>query len=349
MLGILAYSLRVPEVQCFSYEHGTPSPGSDAAVSKRMAECAGYSHETVETYGGDFVRHLRDNAAIGLRNSLSWYCAELGAWQRMAPRLAAVERPVVFVGDECLGWRNYGLADYGDVLASLQIHHMRILSWLIPLLPNESRIKLNDGLEQDLERLRVVASNEAHGNWHNAKDYLYLDQRLGHLILPWREACVPEGVAVRSPLLDNDILELIARTPIAGRLNKRLYRKTITAMYPQLFRIPRSSVDVNFYLDLAREFTANADEVRRMIRTQSSRLDELIPPDVLERLLGDVLNGRGPSGSGIHQEGAFTGAIGRVVNRTVRNFVPLRPPVRPIEPPNILLRLIILRMALAPD
>ena len=47
LLGILAYDLRVPDVRCFSYEHGAPSPNSDAGLSRQMAECAGYAHETI--------------------------------------------------------------------------------------------------------------------------------------------------------------------------------------------------------------------------------------------------------------------------------------------------------------
>src|SRR6185503_16636759 len=142
------------------------------------------------------------------------YCSELGAWPRMAPRFASVKRPAVFVGDECLGWRNYRLADYRDVFASLQIYDVEVLSWLWPLLPNQSQSKFADGLEEDLEVLRAVAQEQTHGDLHNAKDYLYLDQRLSNLILPWREAVIPDGVAVRSPLLDNDVLDLMMRVPV---------------------------------------------------------------------------------------------------------------------------------------
>jgi hypothetical protein len=235
------------------------------------------------------------------------------------------------------------------VLSSLQIYDLSVLSWLMPLLPSETRIKFEQGLNEDFERLHAIALEHKAGDWHNAKDWLYLDQRLGNIILPWREAFVPEGAHVRSPLLDNDILDFMMTVPTRWRLNKRLYRKTITSMFPQLFAVPRSSTAGNYYLDLPREFAAHADQVRRLIATQSSRLDELIPPEVLARLLDDVLAGRGPCVNGRDQKNATTGAVNRVLGRTLRRFIPAKPPVCPIEPANILLRLLVLRTALAAD
>jgi hypothetical protein len=344
LLGILSYSLRAVRVRCFSYEHGAPLPNSDAALSKQMAELAGYSHETIETYDGKFVQHLLDNA-VRLRATLSWYCPDLGAWQRMERGFQSAERPVVFVGDEGLGWRNYRLTEAWDVLASLQIYDTGILSWFIPLLPPESQRKFIDTLEADLEHLCDVARAEAYGNWHNAKDYLYLDQRLGNLILPWREATIPAGVAVRSPLLDNDILDFVTNLPVRYRLNKRLYRSTITAMFPQLFTIARSSGIANFYLNLSKEFAANFADVRRLISTSSSPLDELVPPDLLQRLLIDVVEGKQQfvaasktTHKGVRQE---------LVDRTLRRFIRPRPDRLREKPPDVLLRLIMLRTALA--
>ncbi len=269
-----------------------------------------------------------------------------GAWERLSPRFAAVERPVVFVGDECLGWRNYRLASYLDVLASLQIYDMRVLDWFLPLLPTESQARFNEGLEEDIEQLRVVAHEEAHGNWHNAKDYLYLDQRLGNLILPWREACIPEGVALRSPLLDNDILDFMMNVPVRYRLNKRLYRKTIMAMYPQLFSIPRSSSTVNFYLNLAREFAANATEITKLIDAKRSRLDELVPPDVLKRLLATLVTGNASESNNGKTTGKY-GLVERLLGRTLGRLTPRRPTVPTVKQADLLMRLFVLRLALA--
>lgn len=345
LLGIMAYDLHAPDVKCFSYEHGIPSSNSDAALSERMAQCARYRHETVETYDGDFVRHLCDNALI-LKKNQAWYCADVGAWQRIAPRLTSVERPAVFVGDECLGWRNCGLSDYSDLFASLQIYDMQVLSWLIPGLPVASQNSLKDGLESDLEQLREIARQEKFGNWHNSKDYLYLDQRLGNLILPWREACVPDGVAVRSPLLDNDVLDFMMIVPVRLRLNKRLYRKTITAMYPQLFAVPRSSGPVRFYLNLAKEFAENRAQVRTLIETTSSRLDDLIPPECIKRLLSDVVAGNPLKPSTI-QNSDKRGVLTRFLDRTAMRLAPPRPEALPVKQADALMRLIVLRTALA--
>jgi asparagine synthetase B (glutamine-hydrolysing) len=343
LLGILAYGLHVGGVRCFSYEHGSPSPNSDAALAKQMANLADFSHETVESYDGDFVRHLRDSA-VRLRTSQSLYCPELGAWHRMERRFQSVKRPVVFVGDECLGWRNYRLRNPWDVLASLQIFDTSAISWLLPLLPHDSRLKFVEALGSDLDQLCDVARQNAHGNWHNAKDYLYLDQRLGNLILPWREACVSDATAVRSPLLDNDVLDFVATLPVQYRLNKRLYRTVITAMFPQLFAVARSSGTANFYLDLAKEFAANASDVRLLIRADSSPLDKLVPPDLLEHVLGDVVEGKLKA---TPDNRATSDRVTRMlVDRALGRVFRPEPPRPSAKPADVLLRLILLRTAL---
>jgi asparagine synthase (glutamine-hydrolysing) len=348
LLGILAYDLRIPDVRCFSYDHGAPSPNGDAGLARQMAECAGYSHEIVETYDGNFVAHLRDNAVTCLRRHLSWYCPDLGAWQRLAPRFASVERPVVFNGDGP-GWRVRRLSDSRDVLASLQIYEADVLSWLFCQLPKDSRANFEQGLAEDFEQLCAVASREAHGHWHNAIDFVYLDQRLGTLILPWREACIPPGVAVRSPLLDNDVLDFLMRVPAAARSNRNLYRKTITAMYPQLYRFPRCSTLSNYYLNLAQEFAINVAEVRRLIESQSSRLDSLVPPDLLHRMLDDVVEGKAPSAANSRSPAVGGGILARLSRRFRNRLLPPRPEVPRMKPSDVLMRLILLRTALSDD
>ena len=227
-----------------------------------MAECAGYSHEIVETYDGNFVRHLRDNAVTCLRRHLSWYCPDLGAWQRLVPRFASVECPVVFNGDGP-GWRVRRLPIlemFGEPANLRGGCIVLVILSIAERQPGELRARLSGGFRTAL----CCRVPRVHGHWHNAIDFVYLDQRLGTLILPWREACIPPGVAVRSPLLDNDVLDFLMRVPAAARSNRNLYRKTITAMYPQLYRFPRCSTLSNYYLNLAQEFAINVAEVAQI-------------------------------------------------------------------------------------
>ncbi len=345
LLGILADDLHVRDVRCFSYDHGPPQEGGDAALSKQLAQRAGYTHEIVETYDGNFVAHLGDNAEL-CRRHLCWYGAELGAWQRMAPRFASVDRPVVFDG-HALGWKNYRLTSAHDVLASLQIYEADVLAWLFAWLPEDSRAKLEEGLAKDLEELQAVASREAHGDWQNAVDYFHLDQRFGSLFLPWREACMSQGARVRSPLLDDDILEFLMRLPASCRANRTFYRQAVTAMFPELFRIPRCSTFSNYYLNLDREFAAQASEVRKQIDSTSSRLDALVPPDVFNRLLSAIAEGKLPSNAGTIRPSGRSGIITRLGRRIRNRLSPPRPEAPRVKPGDALMRLIVLRTALA--
>src|SRR6185295_7009978 len=107
-------------------------------------------------------------------------------------------------------------------LASLQIYGEESVAWLFPILPSESQAKLRAGLEEELDQTRATAVRETYGDLYNANDYLNLDQRHVHLHLPWRQACVPQGVAVRSPLFDNEVLDFVTRVPKAWRITRRL-------------------------------------------------------------------------------------------------------------------------------
>jgi hypothetical protein len=350
LLGILAYRLGVSDVKCFSYEHGIPTANSDAHLSKRMAEQTGYSHETFETYDGQFVEHLSQNASTGLRRRLAWYIAELGAWQRIARHLGGVPRPVVFVGDECLGWRKVALSNFCDVFASLQIYGIQVLEPLLHLLPRESLIRLSEGLQGDLERLEELGRNHSDGDLHNAKDFLYLDQRLGNLILPMREACCPARVMTRSPLLDNEILDFMSKVPTAGRLDKRLYRRTITKMFPQLFAVPRSSRAGAYYLDLDHEFTTHEKRIQEWIRSERSRLDDLVPPDAILRLLETAVAGQGAISRRrtMARHSGRNRTVGRIVRR-LRKAIPSRPAITRVSPADALMRIMVLRTALRQD
>ena len=83
LLGILAYDFAFPMCGVSRMTTGRRRPTAMQVWHDKWPSCAGYSHEIVETYDGNFVAHLRDNAVACLRRHLSWYCADLGAWQRL--------------------------------------------------------------------------------------------------------------------------------------------------------------------------------------------------------------------------------------------------------------------------
>jgi asparagine synthase (glutamine-hydrolysing) len=337
LLGILAFDIQIPQVHCFSYAHDVPQPKSDAYLAMLAAKSAGYSHEMVESYTGNLIDHILDNARMG--QGFSNHCDEVSAWKTLAPKFSAVERPVLFVGDECLGWNDYYLRSQSDVLASVGILGFERLSWLKPILPDGTYEKFQNGLAEDMKR--IASSCPTTADWHDAKDFLYLNQRLANFIMPWRDNFAGQFVMVRNPLLDNDILDFMMTVPSSLRRGKRLYRQTITKMYPKLFRLPRASYG-GYSVDWVNEFRHHAVIIQELIEQHKSKLDEIIPSDVLLKVLNKVLHN---SSSAQFQKSKVASWVPKSIKDQLKSYLP--PQSSPVNPTTLLMRLLILKAALS--
>jgi hypothetical protein len=190
----------------------------------------------------------------------------------------------------------------------------------------------------------VLARYPAYEDLHDLKDHLYLDQRIAHLIMPWRQYIAGRLLPVRNPLLDRDVLDAVAALPSRWRRGKRLFRQTVTAMFPTLFEIPRARRG-NYGIALSSEFARHADRIRRHIHAGGSPLDDLVAPDValavLEAIVEDA--GRTPS---LRQRvlGMVRERVPRSVKRPIKRYSP--PVVDPVGRAVFLRRWLVLREAL---
>jgi asparagine synthetase B (glutamine-hydrolysing) len=285
ILGVLARILNVRGVKCFSYVHGRLWRNRDGYVSRKMADYFGFDHELLESYEGDFIEALRTNAAQC--GGHAQFCDEIDAWKRFASLYSGTARGVLLVADECFGWTDWNLFSDAGVLASLAIRDFGVLSWLSKRMPEESYKRMYDELRE--ETVQIISRCPPTEDYHQRKDFLYLDQRLNYRLLVWRERFAGEYMQVRNPFLDNGILDFMKKVPTGLRRGKHLYKKTITEMFPDLFAIKRAKV-AGFIPDWRDEFCRYTAAVEELIRSQASRLDNVVPPDVIFRLLKE--NGR---------------------------------------------------------
>ena len=59
------------------------------------------------------------------------------------------------------------------------------IGWLAPLLPADSAAALAENLREEIEDIyRSCPDTE---DLHEKKDFLYLDQRIPHVLMPWRD------------------------------------------------------------------------------------------------------------------------------------------------------------------
>ena len=280
ILGILARELSVPRVRCFSYGLGNPKVNSDEYVSRQMANHFGFDHKVVNSYQGNLLDVIRHNAAFG--QGIAHFCDEVDAWMNMAYEFSAGPPSVLFVADECFGWEDRELHSETDVLDSLSINNFHALRRFRPLLPKETYDLLFDGLNDDIQQMLRRCS--CGGDYHDLKDVMYLDQRLNNVILPWREFFAGRFIAVRNPFLDNSILDFIMTVPSSLRRGKRLYKETITAMFPELFQFKRSRTS-SYVVNWANELQVHSSAISTLLLSKDSRLDKVIPPEAILRLL----------------------------------------------------------------
>jgi asparagine synthase (glutamine-hydrolysing) len=336
LLALLSRAGRTDGLTSFSYAHGRPKRGSDAALAARLAARYGVAHRLVESYEGALPRTLEANAVLGA--GVANLCDEADAWLS----LRRESRADVLVGDECFGWRDAPLATDEEVLEIVGIRPWAATAWLGRLLPGSSAAALEEALEAEIEGVRARA--RAFDDPHDRKDFLYLDQRVAHVLMPWRERFAGTLGRVQMPFLDPRILDFMRGVPSALRRDKRLYRESLEATVPDAFEVPRASRSgylVNWGLELARWGRA----LRAEVSTTPSRLDELIPPEVVILLLRRTEGATAPFRYGLKKVGDFAASRPGVAGRAAR-AAGVRP-LRRIDETTVLLRLLVLRRALA--
>lgn len=348
ILGILAYDLRIPEVSCFSLEHGIPQPGSDAYQAQLMADKTGYEFRLLETYQGDFIKFITDNAEYSIKNQLSQPCVDFDAWKTLKYELADLEKATIFFGDQCIGAsKNYLLTNWDDVLNGLEVYPFERLSFLKTYLPNSLYQQLENGIAEDISS--IIQACPSSLNFYDSKDILYINTIISEWLLPMRESFAGQFMNVRYPLLDNDLLDFIASTPTWLRRKKRLFCENVTTRYPQLFSIQRAYRRSNFYVDLDSEYIKNQSLIRELITNQESKLDEIITPDILIKMLDDIVNGALPVS--LPPRSPLTGfeKLFRKIAKIGKLDLPYSPIVKPMGAANVLTRLLILRVALSAE
>lgn len=263
ILGILAKERKPDEIISFSYELPISSQASDAMVSRTMAQKYGIPHHIFHSYDGNFSRALQLNILNG--DGYANFCDEILAWDQIRNRFPSGS--TLFVGDECFGWgkhRTFHSTD--DVLEICGIRNADGLSYLNRMFPPAHVKEMMEGVRSDITNL---ISTFPSGCYEDQRDYLYLDQRIGNLLTPWRTCMSGRTFRLQNPWLDNDILDFVRHLPSDYRDNKRLYRQTCTEMFPDLFSLHRAR-SANYSPDWKSEISHHKNSILDVFRQLGS-------------------------------------------------------------------------------
>jgi hypothetical protein len=342
VLGILGSRLKVKEVQCFSYAYGPPVANSDETRAGQMAALYGYPFRIVPSFAGSLATMISRNAALG--QGRSHVCHEIDAYFALAELSEAANRPRMFAGDECLGWRNRPMRSWADVLHSISIYGFSVVGWIERYIGGAALQSLSVAHEED--RTAIQEACPPFGDWHDRKDYLYLAARLADVILPWRENFAGHFFRVVNPLLDYHVLDFIQKIPSNYRRGKKLFRDTVRRMLPEVFGIERA-MSSTFLTYWDRAVLEQKRALLEWIESSPSPLDAVIPGEALAAILRDYTHAAGPAGIRARvkmrlkewfREGVFYEAAERVITLS-------RPP--PVSVPTLLGRALVLRLFLA--
>jgi hypothetical protein len=278
ILGILAETIRVPRLTCFSYSlTADPPPNSDARLSRDLAAHSGYPHQVIVSYSGNLIDLLIANAREG--KCLANFCDELDAWHWLA---ASHRFTDLFVGDQCFGWLAGSYETKDDVINSVYIVGASGIRWLKPFLSKDIHHRMRQCLDKLLDDVYDRARSTP--DPHDKRDFLYLDQRVNHVLMPWREHFLGQVGWVHNPYLDGSILDFMKKIPVPLRSNKHLFFDTISTMFPGLFSVKRAT-STGTRVDWQAEFSRHKDSLISFIQRTESRLDPILSPDEIVDLI----------------------------------------------------------------
>ena len=283
MLGILGGRLKHPDVTCVTYIHGPRQDGSDAAVAAKQAAIYGYEHIPLVSYAGDLLQMLDVNTVLGQGRRRPAY--EVDALARLAERCAGAADTVMLFGDECLGMSSYRVKSADDILGAAVLKSPSLLERFTPVLGPALTARLRAAIETDYDALRQKA--RAFADPDDAKDFLYLDQRLAFGLLPLRVLFAGHWFPVAAPLMAPAVLDFMAAVPVAYRVDKRLFKQMARHFLPEQFRISRS-VERKFHPVFRQEIAAAHDALAAAAMARGWKIDGIFTREMLIELLRTI-------------------------------------------------------------
>ena len=284
-----AREIGVTDLRCFSYGEAHGGPATDASIAARMASALGHPHRFIPGYELDLFQVLEENMAT---RGTSQLVMETDAWEAVGSLLRDDgDPPPVLFGDHGVGClENPFMRSPLDALKSTGVQGLEAVPWLRRLVPHASFRRMAEALEED--RAALLARIPEGMSLGDTRYWLYMDLKLARL-LAYREFFAGRWSQPRYPLLDHELVDFVARLPTHARMEKALLKQTAAERFPEVFRMESASDGgPSGGSWFGRKLDEHAARIRIGLREEPSPLDELLPPDVLEKILDGALMGQ---------------------------------------------------------
>ncbi len=207
-------------------------PDSDPARALEVARFLGADHHFVRREPANLEREMGEMIyrIDGLNTDPALHSNELSILRRMREELGGL---YVLRGEEIFGTRPEALSD-PEVLVAAGVARLEDNLGVERLLDPAKLPEFRDRSAQLIQGLLDACPCV---NFTDRRDYFIFNVLQFHYHT--RSAYFKRTVVdVRSPWMDREVMEFMATAPIRYRFNKYLYKKTVSAMFPELMAIP---------------------------------------------------------------------------------------------------------------
>ncbi|MFN8486153.1 MAG: asparagine synthase-related protein [Caldilineaceae bacterium] len=283
--GILGSYLDAPEhppLHTITWGEKEEIPHSDCVIARRLAQQTAANHHFYARKPEDMIQ---DYAAwIWSSEGLVASASSLRVFDQIKER-QGVE--LLFRGDTCLG----RYAEGGHKIFDERSIFRRLDVMALATVPTYQQIfkpaiyatfcTLNRATHQALSARCNVKQ------WQNRHSFFYVDVRVRYLytVLNYTKSVVNE---ILSPLLDDDLLDFTRTLPIHYRLDKALYVKTVTTLFPTLFADHAQARNDIQWLAAFRHSPLLQTWVYDELLTPNCLLADLVEPDKLQQALAAI-------------------------------------------------------------
>ncbi len=226
----LKHAISLPTI---SHGENPDQPDTDIAVARKIASAFGLPHKHYPLHRLDLIDNLERVVYLtdGLTDQVGNFCSGEHFVEAISK-----DHDVILRGDEFFGQVG-GPFNEADALG---LSHLRRLprSYRSILTP-ESFHRLDGHCESDLAKLSAGCPLSS---LVNRKDFFFLEERFLHM---W-DVCGYFHLLrheVRTPFLDNDILDFVLRLPPKHRLYRSLFLRFVNTSFPEINKIGFSKMD----------------------------------------------------------------------------------------------------------